>query len=203
MTVDKHHWYDGLVYEYVVDPALRPVREGISREIDEGSTVVDLACGTGSLSFMLAQRCRAVLGVELSQDMVTHAQSKITPDTDHVKIIHGDASQLSHIKDGEFDYATISMALHEMPQSVRLAVVTEARRIAKTTVFADFNAPIPRTIMGLRSCVAEFLAGMDHFNASRDFQARGGLPALIKEAGGTIDKSKLVRSRTVQIVVAH
>lgn len=203
MTLDKHHYYDGSIYGKVIDPALRSVREAIGEEIHEGSAAVDLACGTGSLAILLAEKCNRVLGVELSETMVDYARSRITLDADHVKIEHGDASHLPHIKDGEFDFATISMALHEMPHDVRLAVVREARRISKQTVLADFNVPIPWNFQGVRSRLAEFLAGMDHFKSSMDFQKRGGLTELVKEAGGAIQKSRIVRGGTVQIVVAR
>ena len=39
-------------------------------------TVADLACGTGSVTALLAQRGLPVLGVDLSEDMLTQAQQK-------------------------------------------------------------------------------------------------------------------------------
>lgn len=41
-------------------------------------TVVDLACGTGSVSVLLAQRGLSVTGVDLSEDMLTAASEKVS-----------------------------------------------------------------------------------------------------------------------------
>ena len=51
------------------------------REILEGEglhprTAVDLACGTGSVSVLLAQQGLRVIGVDLSEEMLTVAQQK-------------------------------------------------------------------------------------------------------------------------------
>ena len=59
--------YDGVVefYEVLLQ------REGFSPR-----SVVDLACGTGSLTVRLAQRGYKVMGVDLSEDMLTVASQK-------------------------------------------------------------------------------------------------------------------------------
>ena len=46
-------------------------REGVSVR-----TGVDLACGTGSVTALLAQRGIPVIGVDLSEEMLTLAQQK-------------------------------------------------------------------------------------------------------------------------------
>ena len=59
--------YDGVVefYEVLLQ------REGLSPR-----SVVDLACGTGSLTVRLAQKGYKVMGVDLSEDMLTVASQK-------------------------------------------------------------------------------------------------------------------------------
>lgn len=53
----------------------------IKQNMDSASVVADLACGTGSLSFELADLGYDVVGVELSEDMAVccHAEKDGTP----------------------------------------------------------------------------------------------------------------------------
>src|SRR5215813_11519345 len=50
--------------------------------VTEAARVLDVGCGTGSLTFALADRsrARAVIGVDLSSEYIAHA-SKQSPDT--------------------------------------------------------------------------------------------------------------------------
>ena len=56
--------------------------EILKREGLNPRTAVDLACGTGSVTKLLAQRGLSVIGVDLSEDMLTQAQQK-TWDMEH------------------------------------------------------------------------------------------------------------------------
>jgi len=48
----------------------------IKQNMDSASVIADLACGTGSLSFELADLGYDVVGVELSEDMLSVAMQK-------------------------------------------------------------------------------------------------------------------------------
>ena len=50
--------------------------EILKREGLNPRTAVDLACGTGSVTKLLAQRGLSVIGVDLSEDMLTQALQK-------------------------------------------------------------------------------------------------------------------------------
>ena len=68
------------------------------------STVVDLGCGTGSLSVLVAEAGHDVIGVDLSLAMVERAQLKALPLDLPVRFVVGDAANpdLAH---GTFDAA--------------------------------------------------------------------------------------------------
>src|SRR5262245_15721205 len=53
--------------------------------------VVDLGCGTGSLSLLLAEAGHRVTGVDLSPNMVDHARRKLTAANLDVRFLVGDA----------------------------------------------------------------------------------------------------------------
>ncbi|MBQ9973456.1 MAG: class I SAM-dependent methyltransferase [Oscillospiraceae bacterium] len=72
--------YDALTYD-VDYPGLADYLQGhFKRRGLPGSTVLDLACGTGTLTFELARRGYEMIGVDLSPDMLAQAAEKSVPD---------------------------------------------------------------------------------------------------------------------------
>lgn len=204
MSIDKPHYYDGKPYEILFDRALREVRDIIIEQIEAGSTVVDIGCGTGSLIFDLAEKCESVTGVELSSKMVDHANRRQKSNgKNNVAFVHGDATSLPHFKDRQFDYLTISMALHEMPPELRAKVLNEAKRIAKKIIVADYVVPQPLSFTGIRTRIVEFLAGIEHFRGFRDFQSNNGIDQLLQNCQLSICSEAINRNGTIRVVVAN
>jgi SAM-dependent methyltransferase len=54
--------------------------------------VLDLGCGTGSLSLLMAQHGHRVVGVDLSPNMVEHAHRKLTSAGVNAHVLVGDAA---------------------------------------------------------------------------------------------------------------
>lgn len=69
------------------------------------SRVADLACGTGSLSALVAQLGHDVLAVDLAPNMVRRARAKCAPFGERVRIVHGDVS------DPPLDRASVDVVL--------------------------------------------------------------------------------------------
>ena len=204
MSIDKPHYYDGKPYEILFDRALREVRDIIVGQIEAGSKAVDIGCGTGSLVFDLSEKCESVTGVELSSKMVNHAKRRQQANRkNNVNFIHGDATSLPHFEDQQFDYLTISMALHEMPSELRLKVLNEAKRIAKKIIIADYVVPQPLSFAGVRTRIVEFLAGIEHFKGFRDFQNNNGIDQLLQNCQLSICGESINQNRTIRVVVAE
>ena len=68
--------YDGLTYDIPYDDVLAFMHRLLEQAGLKPETVVDLACGTGSLSVRLARAGYRVYGVDLSEDMLTVAMQK-------------------------------------------------------------------------------------------------------------------------------
>lgn len=95
--------------------------------VAEGSRVLDVACGTGILARLAADRVGAtgsVAGVDLSEAMLTVAR-RVRPD---VEWRHGDAEALP-FGDAEFDVVVSQMALMFFPNATN--ALREMRRVVR------------------------------------------------------------------------
>ena len=68
--------YDALTYDVPYPEIAAFFERVLKRSGVEAQTILDLACGTGSLSLLLAQKGYSVLGVDCSEEMLTVASEK-------------------------------------------------------------------------------------------------------------------------------
>ena len=107
------------------------VLNSISPYINRGDRILDLCCGTGSLTVLLAQllyKDCEIIGVDLSYGQIVQAQKKNI--YSNLKFLVMDANHLK-FKNESFDKVIISAALHEMEKKQRLNVLSEVHRILK------------------------------------------------------------------------
>lgn len=174
---------------------LKSLRMRLVSLVPEGSSVLEAACGTGEQSLMLAEKARRVVGFDYNPVMANCARGRIPPVLVHkLKFLEADARNLPAINDGEFDYATITLALHEMPEESRLPVLRELSRCAGNLLIADYSRPLPDTAIGRFTRTIEWLAGKDHYSGFKSFQKAGGLDSLLRKAGlAIVEESSALR----------
>ena len=68
--------YDRLTWDVDYDGILTFLETLLRERGTQARTVLDLACGTGSLSVLLAKRGYRVIGADLSEDMLAVASEK-------------------------------------------------------------------------------------------------------------------------------
>lgn len=69
--------YDRLTNDVDYEATVEFYMEILRREGLKPRTCVDLACGTGSVTKLLAERGYSVVGVDMSEEMLTEAQQKV------------------------------------------------------------------------------------------------------------------------------
>ncbi len=198
----RSNLYDGRIYSTLVDPQMRRLHGLIEKQIPKGTRILDACCGTGALALRLASRNREVVGVDLSPKMIQYAKHECRKlECKNVRFSVGDVSHLDEFEDRAFDFATLVMAIHEMPREVRLPAILELLRIAQKVVVVDFGAPMPWNTAGIRNRFMEFSAGRRHFSNFRDYSSRSGLPPLLRDAGATILAERTIDSGTKLLAV--
>lgn len=91
-----------------------------------GRSIIDLGCGEGRFSRMMAQRGAAhVLGIDLCPPLLEAAQA--TQTSKHERYQHGDIQALDAIPDAVFDLAISYLSLIDVPNLT--ATIAEAHRV--------------------------------------------------------------------------
>lgn len=178
---DRVHWYDGAWYARFIDPLTGGGFGGpMRRLVPKGSTVIDIACGTGALAMKLASHCRRVVGVDRSSKMIAFAERRRRArGCGNVAFRHGCVSVLAETVHERFDYAVLAQVLHGLPPALRQQALAAARHLAERLIVADFTAPRPRNFFGKTIGGLEYLEGRESFVNYRDWMAGGGLEAFL------------------------
>jgi ubiquinone/menaquinone biosynthesis C-methylase UbiE len=181
MPTDKSLYYYGPIYHRLLDPELVETRHVAVDLITDGSSVLDIACGTGVLCMMLHKRknCR-VVGIDLSVRMLEYAR-KLNPDQDP-KFVHEDATDLRDFGDRSFDYATILLLMHELARIQQVRVLKEALRVAKRVIIIDAISPLPKNLGGIGIRIVEGTFGHEHQGNFKAFLTTGGIAGILKES---------------------
>jgi demethylmenaquinone methyltransferase/2-methoxy-6-polyprenyl-1,4-benzoquinol methylase len=85
--------------------------------VKSGDRALDLCCGTGDISFALAQRCAEVAGLDFSEKMLEVAEARRLKNsklkTQNLKFIQGDA-QVIPFPENSFDIVTVGYGLRNL-----------------------------------------------------------------------------------------
>ena len=166
-------------YSLVIDRALRELRKRIPDfgGMTPGDKVLDVCCGTGDQATQLARLGIEAYGIDLDPKMITVAQNKRKKyGKGNLHFQLADATALP-FEDGLFDFATISLALHEKSLETQEKVVAEIRRVVKkggSLVLADYPVPAKKVYK-----FAEMLVGGEHYACFKATQANGGMETLV------------------------
>lgn len=124
--------YDPIT-QYVVPPNETLVRQALIDNIKvQPRRILDLGCGTGSMTLMLKQAFpdAQVIGLDLSPYMLVRAQHKAEKAGLDIQWLHSNA-EITGFDDAAFDLVTAALLFHETPPAVSQAILNESFRLLK------------------------------------------------------------------------
>jgi ubiquinone/menaquinone biosynthesis C-methylase UbiE len=135
MTSVSYRSFTGTAAEnyerYFVPAIASPVSAGLlaAAALQPGERVLDVACGTGLIARLAAERVGrdgSVTGIDITPDMIDVAKTMADPDGAPIEWHVGDATSLP-FPDGSYDVVLCQMGLMFMPD--RPGAVAEMRRV--------------------------------------------------------------------------
>jgi ubiquinone/menaquinone biosynthesis C-methylase UbiE len=147
---------------------------------DEPASVLELGCGTGSLTLRLADALPGshIVGVDLDPDALARARAK--DPAGRIDWLQATATALS-IAERSFDRVVASLVLHHLTTEEKRTALAEARRVLRPggrLHVADWGAP--QDVVMRTAFFA--LRALDGFERTR-VHARGELAVTIQRAG--------------------
>jgi len=140
-----------------------------------GEKVLDICTGTGAVALELAKAGATVTGIDLSEEMLQEARRKRGAQA--IRFLKMNATDLMFRPD-EFDAATISFALHEMPEDIIERVLQETHRVTKhRLVVIDYVSPESSAL----ASIYEFIIGLYEGPFFADFLKLDLQPLASKE----------------------
>lgn len=177
----------GIIYKVLIDPFLAKLHDSIIVNLEAQHSVLDVACGTGSLSIAISKKASEVKGIDMSEDMIDLAKRSVRKKgIKNARFEIQDASDLPAYADREFDIAVTSMAIHQFDASLAIKILEEMKRIASKVIILDYNYQMPAGLFKSVIYGIERFAGGDHYRNFRVFIERGGLHYFINSSGLTI-----------------
>ena len=142
--------------------------------------VLDVGCGTGTLTIAAAEKMPDVRVVGLDGDRKILDLARRKAGSERVEWLEGLADELP-FADGEVDAVMTSLVFHHLPLAIKRAALAEARRVLRPgglLVVADWGRP-QDPVMSVAFVVLQCLDGFANTSDNR----RGWVPHLITEAG--------------------
>ncbi|MCK9503534.1 class I SAM-dependent methyltransferase [Spongiibacter tropicus] len=147
-----------------------------------GKHLLDVGCGTGTLTQMFAERepSLTITGLDADSGALELAKTKFASMDQRVSLWQGFAQDMP-FETATFDVAVSSLFFHHLTRLQKLDVLKQIHRVLKpggSLLVADWGKPsssIQRMLFLLVQC-------LDGFETTRD-SVHGMLPYLIDEAG--------------------
>ena len=191
--------YDRSRFQTVRGRLFRVLRARLLEKLDAdfklGPRVLDIACGTGLITFWHTTKGRSSVAGDISGEMLEQAKMKFQPD-DPVRFVRFDARSLP-FQDKSFDSVTCFRFLNLVKPDVRKFIHKEIVRVCRGHALLSYAVDSP--YQQLRS-VAKYLAG-----CGRDKGSPASVPALKEELQSAglewIRHHMVIRALSSEIIV--
>ena len=107
--------------------------------VEPTDTVVEIGCGVGRLTRVLAARAARVLALDVSPEMLSHAAENLR-EFANTELIAGDGTSLAPITDGSADACVSHVVFQHVPSpAIVYGYVTEIGRVLRPGGWAAFQ----------------------------------------------------------------
>ena len=186
-------WWAPWALNRVIEPLMRELRVQAPElaGMRAGDSALDVCCGTGALALHYAGLGVTAAGIDMDPRVIQIADRKgqrlgLTNASFRV----ANASALP-FEDDSFDFASISMSLHETESTERDTIISEMKRVVKVEgalILIDYKVPLPFIPSSYTSRVVELVAGREHNRYFREYMRQGGLEGLLDKHGLRAEK---------------
>ncbi len=100
-------------------------------ELSAGQAVLDLGCGTGGDSLVLAQHGLDVVGLDHSHEAIAQAREKARTTALPVVFLQADMAEPLPLSDRQFDLVMSNVAFHSFPDRLLRTILREIERVLR------------------------------------------------------------------------
>jgi ubiquinone/menaquinone biosynthesis C-methylase UbiE len=186
------------------DPVVRLLlreRKFKTRLVDQadprpGQRILDVGCGTGTLTLLVKEQVpeAEVVGLDADPEILDRARAKAGEAEFDVRFDRALATELPY-EDGSFDLVLSTLTFHHLTGADKRGAAKEIARVLKPggeLHVGDMGGPADPLMRGLFFATVRIFDGLEQ---TRD-NAAGALPAIF-EGGGLDEVSETERLRTV------
>jgi SAM-dependent methyltransferase len=118
---------------------LERILSDLELSLDDRDLVVEIGCGVGRLTRVLAERCAHVVALDISGEMLALAREHNGAQT-NIDWVHSDGTSLEHVPDGSADGCFSHVVFQHIPDpAVTLRYVVEMGRVLRPGGWAAFQ----------------------------------------------------------------
>ncbi|MFO8101882.1 MAG: methyltransferase domain-containing protein [Dehalococcoidia bacterium] len=173
------------IFLRVVDPFMQPLRDNILQFAVKGTGLraLDVCCGTGTQVLLYAQNGIEATGIDEDLNLIKLAEKRKAGDGLNNAFFQAANALDLPFEDNRFDFASISLALHDKERRQRNLIISEMKRVTTDDgylILLDYSVPMPRIPSACFARTLEFFAGREHHNSFKDYVKQGGLDELLR-----------------------
>ena len=119
--------------------AVTAILDQLGIEVGTADTVVEIGCGVGRLTRVLAGRAARVVALDVSSEMLARAR-ELNPALENVTWLHGDGASLAGVEDASADGCFSHVVFQHLPEpELTLGYVREMARVLRPGGWAVFG----------------------------------------------------------------
>ena len=196
----QRFWDSSELVDYFLD--------GLGVGLRESDTVLEIGCGLGRITRVLAGRARAVIALDVSDEMLARARAH-NPDLQRVRWVLGDGVSLGAIEDSSIDACLSIVVFQHFPDpAIALGYILELGRVLRPRGWAALqvsNDPEIHRPRGLgptlRAVAGRGPKGQRHPAWLGSYLELPDVAAAAAQAGVTIEKVWGAGSQYCQILL--